>query len=348
MAERTEPASQKRKREAREKGQVAKSEELTAGLLLLVAAGVLAWLGPAAFTRLASLTARVLAGAPARPMAPALALRAGLVEGAAAALPGLVALAAIGGAVTLAQVGPFFDLKPLTPRLERLDPIAGLKRWFSGRALYGLAKGLVKLAIMGWILYAFLRSLVPAIAGMVGAPPGVLASTLGDAIVTLLVRGGAVLVAMGLGDLVYQRWQLGKELRMTKEEVKREHKESEGDPHHKAERSRLHREILAHSRIEDVRRADCVIVNPDHIAVAIRYDEEEMEAPQVIAKGERAIARQIIDVARAHGVPIVRDVPLARALNDLEIDDVIPEELYEAVAEVLRFAFAERDAEQEK
>jgi len=134
-----------------------------------------------------------------------------------------------------------------------------------------------------------------------------------------------------------------KDLMMTREEVKREHKEQEGDPKHKAERQRLHRDLLRHQMIEAVRTADAVIVNPDHIAVAIRYDEEKMSSPKIVATGRRLVAQQIKEVARRYGVPIYRDVPLARSLAELELDDEIPEELYEAVAAVLRFVYEQRE-----
>jgi len=346
MAERTEPASPKRKREAREKGQVARSDELASGLQLLLAAGILSWLGPQALGRLAELTTRVLSTA-ASPRGPSasLVLAASLETSLLVVGPGLVILAAVGGLVAFAQVGAGISGKAMTPTLERIDPVAGFKRMFSPRSLYGLGKNLVKVGLVGWILWEVVWGLVPEIAAVVGASPERIGRVLGTAVTRLLVRGGVALTAIGLADLAYQRWQLGRELRMTKEEVQREHREQEGDPRHKQERARLHREILAHSRIEDVRRADVVIVNPDHIAVALEYDEENMEAPRVVAKGEHAIAKQIIDVARAHGVPIVRDVALARALRDLEIEEEIPEDLYDAVAEVLRLAWAERDEE---
>ena len=343
MAERTEPASPKRKREARERGQVARSEELTSGVQLLAGAAVLEWLGPPAFERLAELTARVLRTAPARPLPASLALRAGLETGAMAVLPGLAVLAAVGATVALAQVGPSVSFRAIEPKLEKLDPIAGLRRLLSTRSLYGLAKNVGKLLVVGWILWGVLVDLLPQIAGLVGAPAMQMGRALGHTVVRLLARGGAALFVIGLADLLYQRARLAMDLRMTKEEVKREQREQEGDPRHKAERARAHREISLHARIEDVRFADVVIINPDHIAVALKYDGEEMEAPKVVAKGDHAIAKQIIDVARAHGVPVVRDVVLARALRELEIDQEIPEDLYDAVAEVLRLAFAERE-----
>jgi flagellar biosynthetic protein FlhB len=132
---------------------------------------------------------------------------------------------------------------------------------------------------------------------------------------------------------------------MTREQVKREHKESEGDPRHKAERHRLHRELLEQRMVAEVRKADFVVVNPDHIAVALRYDREGEAAPVVVARGERLLAEKIKEVAREAGVPIFRDVTLARSLRDVEEGDEIPEALYEAVAEILRVVYGEGAAD---
>jgi flagellar biosynthetic protein FlhB len=150
-----------------------------------------------------------------------------------------------------------------------------------------------------------------------------------------------VVAAIGFGDFLWQRHSHMKEMRMTREEVKREHKEQEGDPHHKHERMRLHKELLQQRMINAVRKADFVVVNPDHIAVAIRYEKDSQEAPLVVAKGERILAEKIKEVAREAGVPIFRDVNLARALRDVEEGDEIPEALYEAVAEILRVVYGQ-------
>jgi flagellar biosynthesis protein FlhB len=148
-----------------------------------------------------------------------------------------------------------------------------------------------------------------------------------------------VVVAIGFGDFLWQRHRFMKDMRMTREEVKREYKEQEGDPHHKQERMRLHKELLQQRMLNAVRKADFVVVNPDHIAVAIRYDKDSQEAPVVVAKGERILAQKIKEIARESGVPIFRDVSLARALRDVEEGDEIPEALYEAVAEILRVVY---------
>jgi len=147
-------------------------------------------------------------------------------------------------------------------------------------------------------------------------------------------------------DVLYQRWRFRQDQKMTKDEVKREHKESEGDPHSRQERERLHREILSQATLDQVRKADVLVVNPTHLAIALKYDEEsDQEAPEVLVKGQDELARRMIDAAREAGVPVLRDLPLAHALWELEEGDEIPETLYEAVAAVLRAAWAERAAE---
>jgi flagellar biosynthesis protein FlhB len=144
---------------------------------------------------------------------------------------------------------------------------------------------------------------------------------------------------VGILDYLWQWHQYRKRMKMSREEVKREYKESEGDPQHKAERHRLHKQILEQRMVDAVRKADFVVVNPDHIAVAVRYDKEAQQAPLVVAKGERLLAERIKEAAREAGVPIFRDVNLARALRDVEEGDEIPEALYEAVAEILRVVY---------
>ncbi len=228
---------------------------------------------------------------------------------------------------------------------EAVNPIAGVKNLFTRKNAVEFLKTAVKLAIVGGMLGSAVVQALPQMVRSVRTTPlgaAALGGSIGSAI---LLRAAAVFAALAALDVAYQRWQHRRDLRMTKDEVKREHKESEGDPQIKQQRERIHREILTHNMIEEVRRADCVIVNPDHIAVAIRFDEENNEAPEVVAKGERLIAKRILEVARAHGVPIVRDVGLARALNELDLGTEIPEALYEAVAEVLRFVYAESQKE---
>jgi flagellar biosynthesis protein FlhB len=248
-----------------------------------------------------------------------------------------LAAAVVGGL----QAGGLFTWQPIVPKGRRLDPLAGLARLFSAESLMATGKAIVKLAVIAAVVWWTLAPRVPALLRLSTARPEAALAFIGQTAMLLVLRVAVAYALLGAADYLWQRRQWLRRNRMTREEVKREHKETEGDPRHKAERQRLHRDLLRHQMVEAVRTADCVIVNPDHLAIALRFDEATMGAPQVVAKGERLVAQQIKEVAREHGVPIYRDVALARALHALDLGDEIPEALYEAVAEVLRFVHRE-------
>jgi len=183
--------------------------------------------------------------------------------------------------------------------------------------------------------------------GMVGVEAGV--HVLWDLCIVLIVKVAAFLFAVGVLDRFWQAHVFAKEQRMSKHDVKQEYKQTEGDPHIKGQRKQLAEELLMHGSIEDVKNADVVVVNPEHIAVALRYDDDDEEAaPRVMAKGQRVMAEKIKEVARQFGVPIMRNVPLAHALHDLDVGEEIPEDLYEAVAEVLNFVYQLEADEEER
>lgn len=341
-SERTEPATPRKLRKAREQGQVWQSRDLTGALVLIAAIGVVAWHGPATLERLRAFMAGVFrAACSAAPPAPGAVLQAGLSTATACLVPVLGVAAIAGAAAALVQVRPLFTFEPLRPRLERLDPIAGLRRLFGVRGLFTAAISLVKVlvvaAVLTWTLLGEVRDLV----ALVHAGPAAGAAAAGHLLSTLLWRGALVMLALSVFDVLYQRHQFLKDQRMTKDEVKREYREAEGDQSLKGERKRLHQELLEQAMIEQVRRADVVIVNPDHIAVALGYEPGKDEAPVVLASGQNLVAQRIIEVARRHGVPVLRDVHLARGLAGVAVGERIPEELYEAVAEVLRFVLAD-------
>ncbi|HEY3354072.1 MAG TPA: EscU/YscU/HrcU family type III secretion system export apparatus switch protein [Polyangia bacterium] len=340
----TEEPTPKRLRDARRKGQVARSRDLTSALAFAAAYAALA-LGAAAMVgQVAGFMTRALRASTTAGVAPAQLLHEGLLVLARAAGPLLGAAfiaAAVGGAV---QVGGLFTLATISPKLERLSPAKGLKNLFSRKSLVEVGKSLLKAAAVAAVAYGALASHArDVVLTARGGAPAALAvgAQVGGA---LLWRTMLVFAVVAAVDFLYQRRAFLKELRMTRYEVTQEQKQSEGDPHHKAERQRLHREILQHGMLEAVRTADCVIVNPTHLAVALRYDREAMGAPQVVAKGERLMAERIKEIARQHGVPIMRDVPLAHALNRVDVGAEIPEELYQAVAEVLRFVYRQDHA----
>jgi len=252
------------------------------------------------------------------------------------ALPlGMLLAAAIG--IGLLQTRGLLVAGPLVPDLGRLSPAAGLRRVFGAEALGEIGKALLRVLVVAAVAWITLRALTPDIIALAGATPARAWGALGAAGQRLGLRVALAALLLGLGDYLIERARHARSLRMTRDEVKREHRESEGDPRHKAERQRLHRDLAEQRMVADVRKADFVVVNPDHIAVALRYQPEgPAEAPVVVAKGERLLAERIKTVAREAGIPIFHDVALARSLRDVEEGDEIPEPLYQAVAEILR------------
>lgn len=339
----TEPPTAKRLQDARRKGQVARSRDLT-GLAVFAAAAVTLlaasplWLAP-----LVRLFRESLAHASAWPESamPAM-LSRGLDVLLLTAGPPLAAGIAAAVLVSLAQVRPLWTWHPLKPELSRLSPLKGLGRMLSLRRLVDLAKSLVALAALLVVLGLTLWEASAELVRLTGADAGQTARVVIHFATRLALRGGLVLLVVGAVDYALQRHRHLKELRMTKEEVKREHKESEGDPQHKAERKRLHQEIVEHDMVEQVTKADLVVVNPTHLAVAIRYDGRRDDAPRVVAKGARLLAARIKEVARQARVPIFHDVALAHSLDELALGDEIPEALYDAVADLLRVVAEER------
>jgi flagellar biosynthesis protein FlhB len=346
--ERTEEASPKKLRDARRRGEVWKSRELGTAATLLAAGGVLGATGGAILdAHVASFHLALDAAAGRLAASPGAVLEASVTLAAQALAPLIGALVVLGALASLVQVGPLFAPEAIAWKLERLDPIAGAKNIFSQKRLIELAKTLLLIVLVGWIgvktLGDGLRGTL-ALSGRDALP----ALEAGGALVrTLLLRVGGAMLVVAVLDVLYQRWRYLRDQRMSKDEVKREHKDAEGDPHVRQQREQLRHEIAQHGALENVRRADVLVVNPTHLAIALRFDEEgEQAAPEVLAKGQDELARRMIEAAREAGVPVMRDVPLAHGLWALDVGEEIPETLYEAVAAVLQAAWSERAAEE--
>ena len=343
--ERTLPATPRRRQRAREQGQIAHSSDLSAAVGFLAAAAALAVRGPASFGSLAGWAQSFWGQAPSGDLdvqgvmalcaagARVLVLTAG---------PILVAAAGAAAAVGAAQTGFAFSLQPLMPSFARLNPVEGLTRLFSRRALVELAKALLKVGAIALLVYGPSRGLLEQIvSGGLGAPAA--ASLAFAACRTVLLRAGVVLLAAGAADFFYQRSETDTALRMSREEARQELRESEGDPALRLRRRRRARELTRRRMLTEVRRADVVVANPTHVAVALRYDSARMASPQVVAKGVDLMAERIKAVARAAGVLIVENAPLARSLNSaVKVGQYIPASLYKAVAEVLAFVWRVR------
>ena len=346
--EKTEQPTAKKLREARKRGEVPKSRELGTAAVVLATAAALIWTGGAVLDALVSVWHLAIAAIEGEVAAqPVDVLGAGAAVGLGAMVPLLLAVMIAGTLASFLQVGPLLTLTPIAPKLERLDPVRGMKNLFSQKQLFELVKNILKLTVIGVVAYVTLRDAIRGVVTLGGRDAEDAIAGTGALVTTLLLRAGGAMAAIAVADVFYQRWRHHEDQKMSKEEVKREHKDAEGDPHAKQARDRMHREIVQHGVLEEVRRADVLVVNPTHVAVALRYDEEDdTGAPEVVAKGQEDLARRMIAAAREAGVPVMRDVPLARALFDLDVGDEIPEALYEAVAIVLRAAWQEREHEE--
>ena len=250
----------------------------------------------------------------------------------------LLYLAAI--AAGYVQNGWLLSLKAVQPKLSKISPISGIKKIFSTRSLVEFAKNLGKLTIISVIAYFLVVSAMEKIHVMVGLPVPLLLAELFDQIKAFISATVAFLVIIALGDFAYQKYSHFQKMKMTKQEVKDEMKQSDGDPQIKAKLRQLRMEKFQKRMMQDVQTADVVITNPTHYAIALKYDMEAQEAPYVVAKGLDHLALRIRGVAEEHDIPIVENPPLARALYDgVEVDEEIPEQYYKAVAEVISYVF---------
>ncbi len=345
--EKTEQPTPKKLRDSRQKGQVAKSQDLTMALSFLALSMTLVFQGGRTMQLLSDHMVDYLGQSiVAPPLTPDSAfelLKTSLDVMFQVIGPFLAVAFVFGGLVAFAQVGPLFTGEPMKAQLSKLDPIKGAKnKFFSAQTYIELAKSILKIIIVGVFVYVVLNEQVRDVALTVRHSLEKSRVLTGDLIKDLTLRIGLVFIVIGAVDVFIQRWQHIKKLKMSKDEVKREHKQQEGDPEYKGHRKRMHTEILQHSMVENVKNADVVIVNPTHLAIAIKYEKGKMRAPQVMAKGQRLVAEQIREVARQYRIPIMRSVPLAHALIQLEVGDDIPEDLYAAVASVLNWVYEQK------
>ncbi|KAF2957617.1 flagellar biosynthetic protein FlhB [Thermotoga sp. Ku-13t] len=341
--DRTEKPTPRRRRKAREEGQVAVSRELNMAVGFLAATIALKLLLPqlsrtlmnasVPFFSLEPVDEETLSSFVFHLFRDPLVLLILLMS--------IVALVSI--IVGALQTKFLFSFKPLKFDLNRINPIDGLKRMFSLRNLFELFKTIVKLAIVGYVSYSLIKQRYSELPRLSDVEPHASVWYLADLVSTLMLRCAIAMLVLALVDYLFQRWEFEKSLRMTRQELKEEFKEVEGNP----EVKRRQREImmrLARSRmLQKVPEADVVITNPTHVAVALQYDSENMEAPEVIAKGADEVAKKIVEIATKSGVPIVRNPQVAWELfKSCEVGEQIPPNLYRAVAEILAYVYSLR------
>ncbi|MBS1792406.1 MAG: flagellar biosynthesis protein FlhB [Acidobacteria bacterium] len=345
--ERTEKATPKRREDARRKGQIARGAELPAALAFFGALIALKIASADLFSRMGFYfqnSAHQIADF--RSFTDTDVHRLFIEAGKSLALLALpvlmVAFAAI-VAGNFAQGGLAFSGEALIPKADKFNPAKNIKRIFGLDSVVNLLKSLIKLALIATVAYGVLGPVVETAPTLVNAPLQTVAARLGETLYNLAFRCGAVLLVIACADYGYAWYKHEKSLRMSKQEIRDEFKEQEGDPMIKGQRRRAARELVQKRSIAEVPKATVVVTNPTHFAVALRYDREKDAAPVVVAKGADLLAAKIRQIARENEVPLVENPPLARALyRAVEPNDIIPAEFFGAVAEILAFVYRQK------
>lgn len=341
--EKTEQATPKRRQETREKGQVAKSPEVSSLAVLMAGTAAMYYLLPGLYTSLLDLTSNVFGSS-------------GTIELTAdnfypfwsgilgkvffTMLPFLVLVALAGIISNVLQIGFVFSPKAIGVNFARINPVEGIKKLVSLRSSMELLKSLIKIAIVGYTSYILIRREFHNFPLLMDGDVHYIFSYMGHLTLKLVIWTCVVIGILAGIDLGFQKWQYAKNLRMTREEVKEEFKEQEGDPLLKSRIKSMQREMARKRMMAAVPKADVVITNPTHLAVALSYKHGDMNAPKVVAKGAGIIAEKIREIARDNGVAIVENKPVARTLYKIvKIGDEIPANLYKAVAEILAYVY---------
>ena len=342
--EKTEPATPRKREKTRAEGQVCQSKDLNAVVEILVGLIVIAFYADYAIRGLVSWVQEMVfyIGGSAIHNEGWMNWPTGSATWAyfVTWLPVGVLAVMASVAVIIRQVGWKVSFKPFALKFDRLNPITGLKKLISLRSLVELVKGLCKASIFAWVIYIAIRDELPEAINALKIPFESGISILGDKLWWLSIKLAFCLLIVAIADYAYQKWDFEKKIRMSKHDIKEEHKQTEGDPQIKSKIRQRQREMAKRRMMSSVPKSDVVITNPTTLAIALQYDRKLMQAPLVLAKGKGLIARKIRDLAIEHGIPVLERKPLAWAMYEsVEIGDEIPAEFYKAIAEVLAFVY---------
>ena len=339
--DKTEEPTAKKRSDARKKGQVARSQELNTAFVLLMGFLVLRILWQYIYENIAEYTIYIYSHL----------AQSTTTEGiteifigimillAKTVMPIMFSIMIIGLAVNLYQVGFMFSTERLEIKLENLNPINGFGRIFSKRSLVELFKSIFKIIVIGYFLYLYLKDQIPLVPQFIFFDLPQSLATAADIIFTMAFQVVGVIMVLGVADYAYQKWQTTQDLMMTKQEVKDEYKQTEGDPQIKSKIKQKQRQMAMQRMMSEVPKADVIVTNPTHLAIALKYSKG-MVAPLVVAKGQDIVAERIKQIARENHVMIVENKPVARALYQaVEVGGVVPAELYQAVAEILAYVY---------
>ncbi len=347
--EKTEPATQKKLQDSRKEGQVAKSREVSNAALLFALFAlfgtITAYYGRSflnifewIYNRIPEWTVMYEGEMPYATIYSG--LNAVIKRFLVIVLPALAMGFIIPFIANIVQVKWVPTAKPMKPKFNKINPINGFKRMFSMNSLVELIKSILKIVLIGVIVYFYLRGQQDKLLILIDLPIMDALLLLKDIIVTIGIRVAAAYIALAAADFLYQKWKFSEDVKMTKQEVKDEYKNTEGDPQIKSKQRQRMMQASRRRMMQQLPQADVVITNPTHYAVAVKYDPEKAEAPYVVAKGSDYLAARIKEIAIEHHIEIVENKPLARMLYaNVEVDQLVPPELYQAVAEVLAFVY---------
>jgi flagellar biosynthetic protein FlhB len=346
--DRSEQASPYKLREARNRGQVAKSLEVNSLLIMSAGLAMLYFFGENFIEKQLAYGRDVFGNAHRFSADPSVAL--GWFEASVHFLvdtfwPLLAAVVIVGILANMFQTGPVFSFFPIKPDFTRLNPVAGFKRLFSKKMIFESIKTFIKLAVFAIVIYACIVAVMPAMYALMGTSPDSYAALLLEQVRTLIYQLLLVVLLIAVIDLAYTKWDFSDRMRMSRREVKEEVKRREGDPQIRGRRRELQKEALKRAAsVQKVPDADVLITNPTHLAVALKYQREKMGAPQVIAKGAGEVALKMREIARLNGVAVVENKPLARELfKRVEMDRAVPEDLFPVVAKILAWVYVRRE-----
>lgn len=352
--EKSEEPTPHRLREAREKGQIAKSREITVAFVLLLSYFLFRYLGESMWQNLTGSARAILQLIPEAtsfnlPLAGYVLILA--LRGLALVVLPIFGIAFLSTLIAEAlQTGFMFSMDPLSPKIERLNPLQGFKKMFGLQGLVELVKSIIKITIVFYIAWYAAKEDLPYIVVLIEAQPWDIIVLGGSIVYKIAIRVGLFYIMVAILDYLYKRWEYMKNLKMTRQEVKEEYKRLEGDPLVKQRMRDMQRQVAMSRMMGAVPQADVVVTNPTHIAVALKYEVNKMKAPLLLAKGERKIAEEIRRIADAHEISIVQNEPLARSIyRTTKIKQEIPADLFQAVAEVLAYVYKiKRDREARK
>jgi flagellar biosynthetic protein FliR/FlhB len=341
--DKTEEATPKKKNEARKKGQVARSKEVNLALTLLASTLVIITLGvyvgnsfkSTIITFLSSYLNMELNYNTLKSITFIAVWRIAMVF-----LPVVIPITVFGVLANYIQVGFMFTGEPIKPQLSKLNPLKGLKRMFSMRTLVESVKNIIIVILLCYIGYSFVRDNFSYILTIGNLKVGEIPTSFGKIVINIFFKVTIVMIIIALIDYIYQRYLYNKELKMTKQEVKEEYKQQEGDPQIKSKIKQKQRKMASRRMMQAVPSATVVVTNPTHIAVALKYEEEKSAAPILVAKGADAVAIKIKEIAKENDVPIIENRSLARLIYEkVELDSEIPDDMYQAVAEILALVY---------